>query len=145
MEKRLDSNYTRMLWAILNESWRQNPTKQQLYGHLPPITKTMKIRWTRHAGHCWRSRDTLISDVLLWTPSGWPTRTYIQHLCANTRCSPEDLPEAMDDREGWWERVKDIHADSVTWWGWLSVRIAAQWCYSFLQKFEKAHEKINIL
>ena len=34
-----DSNYTRMLRAILNKSWRQHPTKQQLYCHLPPITK----------------------------------------------------------------------------------------------------------
>ena len=23
---------------------------------------------TKHAGHCWRSRDELISDLLLWTP-----------------------------------------------------------------------------
>ena len=68
-EKKLDGNYTRMLRAILNRSWRQHPTKHQLYGHLPPITKTIKIRRTRHAGHCWRSRDELISDVLLWTPS----------------------------------------------------------------------------
>ena len=40
----------------------------QLYGHLPPIMKTIQVRWTRHAGHCWRSRDELISDVLQWTP-----------------------------------------------------------------------------
>ena len=58
-----------MLWAILNKSWRQHPTKQQLYGHLPPITKIIQIRQTRHTGHCWRSRDNLISDVLLWTPT----------------------------------------------------------------------------
>ena len=57
MEKKLDSNYTRMLQAILNKSWRQHSTKQQLYGHLPPITKTIQVRWTRHAGHCQRSRD----------------------------------------------------------------------------------------
>ena len=69
MEKKLDSNYTRMLRAMLNKSWRQPPTKQQLYDHLPPVTKAIKVRWTRHAGHCWRSRDKLISDVLLWTPS----------------------------------------------------------------------------
>ena len=69
LEKKLDGNYTRMLRAILNKSWRQHRTKQQLYGHLPPITKTIKVRWTRHAGHCWRSRDELIKDVLLWTPS----------------------------------------------------------------------------
>ena len=77
-------------------SWRQYPTKQQLYGHLLPITKTIKIRRTRHAGHCWRSRDELICDVLLWTPihgrakAGRPARTYIQQLCADTGCSPEN-------------------------------------------------------
>ena len=65
MEKKLDGNYTRMLRAILNKSRRQHPTKQQLYGHLPPITKTIKIRRNRHTGHCWRSREELISDVLL--------------------------------------------------------------------------------
>ena len=69
MENMLDGNYTRMLWTILNKSWRQHPIKQQLYGHLPPITKTIKVRWNRHVGHCWRSKDELISDVLLWTPS----------------------------------------------------------------------------
>ena len=68
IEKKLDGNYTRMLRAILNKSWRQHPTKQQLYGHLPPITKTIQVRRTRHAGHCWRSRDKLISDILMWTP-----------------------------------------------------------------------------
>ena len=57
-----------MLRAILNKSRRQHPTRHQLYGHLPPITKTIQVRRTRHAGHCWRSRDELISDVLLWTP-----------------------------------------------------------------------------
>ena len=117
MEKKLDDHYTRMLQAILNKSWKQHPTKQQLYGHLPPITKTIQVRQTRHAGHCWRSRDELISDVLLWIPShghakaGPQARTYIQLLSADMGCSPEDLPEAMDDREGWQERVRDISAD----------------------------------
>ena len=41
LEKKLDGNYTRMLRAILNKSWRQHPTRHQLYGHLPPITKTI--------------------------------------------------------------------------------------------------------
>ena len=50
-------------------SWRQHPTRHQLYGHLPPITKTIQVRQTRHAGHCWRSRDELIRDVLLWNPT----------------------------------------------------------------------------
>ena len=33
LEKKLDGNYTRMLCAILNKSWRQHPTRHQLYGH----------------------------------------------------------------------------------------------------------------
>ena len=68
LEKKQDCNYTRMLWTILNKSWPQHPTTHQLYGNLPPCTKTIQVRRTRHAGHCWRSRDELISDVYLRTP-----------------------------------------------------------------------------
>ena len=113
-----------MLRAILNKSWQQHPTRHQLYGHLPPITKTIQVRRTRYAGHCWRSRDELIRDVLLWIPThgrakaGRPARTYIQQLCEDTGCCPEDLPRAMNDREEWRERVRDIRATSARWWWW---------------------------
>ena len=116
LEKKLDGNYTRMFRAILNKFWRQHPTNYKLYGHLPPITKSIQARRTRHAGHCWRSRDKLISDVLLWTPTygrakaGRPARTYIQQLCEDTGCSPEDLPEAMNDRKSG-KRVSGISVD----------------------------------
>ena len=118
--EKLDGNYTRMLRAILNKSWQQHPTRRQLYGHLPPITKTIQARRTRHAGHCWRSKDEIVSDVLLWTPAygqskaGRPARTFIQQLCDDTGCNPEDLPEAMNDRETWRERVWDIRASRTT-------------------------------
>ena len=46
IEKKLDGNYSRMLPTILNKSWRQSPTKKQLFGHLPSITKTINVRWT---------------------------------------------------------------------------------------------------
>ena len=107
------------LRAILNKSWQRHPTRHQLYGHLPPITKSIQVRRTRHAGHCWRSRDELIRDVLLWIPThgrakaGRPARTYIQQLCEDTGCCPEDLPRAMNDREEWRERVRDIRAAST--------------------------------
>ena len=124
LEKKLDGNYTRMLHAILYKSWWQHPTIHQLYGHLLPITKTIQVRRTRHAGHCWRSRDELIRDVLLWTPihghakARRPARTYILQLCEDTGCCPEDLPRAMNDRKEWRERVRDIRATSTTWWWW---------------------------
>ena len=41
IEKKLEGNSTRMLRAVLNKSWKQHPTKQQLYGHLPPILQTI--------------------------------------------------------------------------------------------------------
>ena len=86
--------------------------------------KTIQVRRTRHAGHCWRSRDELIRDVLLWIPThgrakaGRPARMYIQQLCEDTGCCPEDLPRAMNDREEWRERVRDIRATSTIWWWW---------------------------
>ena len=124
LEKKLDSNYTRMLRAILNKSWQQHPTKHHLYSHLPPIMKTIQVRQARHAGHCWRSNDKLISDILLWNPTygrakaGQPAQTYIQQLCEDTGCSPEDLLEVMNNREKWQERVRDIRASGTTWWWW---------------------------
>ena len=61
-----------------------------------------------------------MNDVLLWTPTygrakaGRPARTYIQQLCEDTGCSPEDLPEAMNAREMWREGVRNILASGTT-------------------------------
>ena len=113
MEKKLDGNYTRMLRAELNQSWRQHPTK------------TIQVRQTRHTGHCWRSKDKLVSDMFQWTPShgrakaGQPARTYIQQLCADTWCSLEDLLGTMDNRNGWRGRVREIRAGCTTWWWYI--------------------------
>ena len=73
--------------------------------------------------------DELVSDVLLWTPTygqakaGRPAWTYIQQLCEDTGCNPEDLPEAMNDREKWRERVRDIRASGTTWWWWWYIHL----------------------
>ena len=90
------------------------------------LYRTETLLWTRHAGHythCWRSRDELISDVLLWTPAygqakaGRPARIYIHKLWEDTGCSLEDLPEAMNNKK-WRERARDIRASGTTWWWW---------------------------
>ncbi len=49
-------------------------------------------------------------DVQEWDDQHEPT--YI--LCEDTGCNPEDLPEAMNDREKWRERVRDIRAGGAT-------------------------------
>ena len=138
----LDANKTfsrRRQTAITKECCEQywtspggnTPQGTNYTGQLPPIMKTVQVRRTRHAGHCWRSRDELKSDVLLCTPTygrakaGWPARTYIQQPCVDTGGSPEDLPEAMNDREKWPERVRDIRASGTTswWWWWHSLNV----------------------
>ena len=150
LEKKLDGNYTRMLRAILNKSLQQHPTRRQLYGHLPPITKTIQARRTKHAGHSWRSKDEIVSDVLLWTPTygqskaGRPARTYIQQLCEDTGCDPEDPPEAMNDRETWRERGSGIsvlaarhdddESENYLTFPWLDIVFAVQKCLIFRKK-----------
>ena len=114
--RQLHKNAASNLEQVLAATPHKTPTIR------PPASyhKTIQVRQTRHAGHCWRSRDELISDVLLWTTTygrakaGQPARTYIQQLCEDTECSPEDLPEAMNDREKWRERVRDIRASGTT-------------------------------
>ena len=85
MEKKLDGNYTRMLRAILNKSWRQHPTKQQLYGHLPPITKTIKIWRTRPVEKKGRAHKWCTPiDPFTWTSKG-RTSSSNQHTAALCR------------------------------------------------------------
>ena len=121
-----DGNYTRMLCAVLN----QYPIKQQLYNHLPPISQNIQVKPTKHAVHCWRSKDKLISNVPLWTLThgranvGWPAKTYMHQHCANIGWSLEDLLGAMYDRDGWWGRGSRNCAVSSIWWWW-------QWWYIF--------------
>ena len=59
LQKKLDRNYTRIRHAVLNRSWKQHPTKQSLYGHLPPI----QGRRGTHAFHCWWSKDEIKNNV----------------------------------------------------------------------------------
>ena len=126
LREKLNENYIRMLWVILNKSWKQHPTEQQLYGHLPPISKTTQVRRIRHAGHCWRGKNEIITNAFLWTFTHGRvsvSRTYLHQLGTDTGSSLEDLPGATDDRVGWAEGVKKIHAVSTTWWWSLLPRI----------------------
>ena len=131
LEKKLDENYTRMLHAILDKPWRRHPTKQQLYGHLFPISQIIWVRRTRHARHCWRSKDELISDIPLWTSTHghtsvvWQAKTYIHQLCANTLYHLEDLARVTDG-----ERVKWICADGTSWWWWWILVSFGFVCFS---------------
>ena len=68
LEKNIDGAYTRMLRAALNKIWQDHTSNNELYGNIPKITITIKEHRMRFSGHCWRSREEMISEVLLWEP-----------------------------------------------------------------------------
>ena len=96
-----------MLHAVLSKSWKLQPTKQQLYGHLPLILPTFQVRWARYVGYCWWSKDKLINNVLLWTPTHghtsvcWPVKTWIHQLSVNTECCRENSRDIEEQNGGW--------------------------------------------
>ena len=73
------------------------------------ISKIIQVRRRRHVEHCWRSKNKLIRNVLLWTPThgcatvGRPKRTYFRQLYGNSGYKLEDLQGALDYRDGWGE------------------------------------------
>ena len=115
---KLGGHCTRMLCAVFNVSWKQHPTKHQLYGH---SHLTNYPRWAKHAGHGWRSKDKLKSNLLQWTSTyghtsiGQLAKICIHPLCVDTGCHLEDLPGVMANRDGWQVRVKGIHAVGLSW------------------------------
>ena len=117
LEKKLDSHYT-MLQAILNKSWRQHPTRHQLYSHLPPIMRTIQVRRSRHAGHCWRSRDKLISGVLPHMAEQKQDDQLGHTYSSSVRIQDVALKTFQRrwtiGRSG--ERVRDTCASGTTWW-----------------------------
>ena len=117
LEKKLDGNYIRTLRGILNKSWWQHPTRHQLYGHLPPITKTIQARRTRHAGraHQWCTP----MDPRIWPSKSRTTSSNI-HTAAMWGYGMQPWrPARGNERVKWRERVRDIRASSTTsWWRW---------------------------
>ena len=112
--KKLDGNCRRMLCAVLKKSWKQHLTKQQMYGHLPPISQTIQERGGRHVGHCLWSKDEFISNALLWTTThghtsvSQPAKTYIHQLCMNAGGRLDHLPRVVLNRDKQLGKVKGI-------------------------------------
>ncbi|KAI8502220.1 hypothetical protein Bbelb_198080 [Branchiostoma belcheri] len=120
LESKLDGTYTRMLRAVLNKSWTHHPSKAELYGTLPPVSATIRERRARFAGHCYRNKRELVSNLLLWAPThghsslGRPHRTYIDQLAEDAGVRAEHLGQLMADRAAWRERVDSVRATRPT-------------------------------
>ena len=44
------------------KSWKQHSKKQQMYGHLPPVSQTIQAKQTSHVGYCCKTKGDLRSD-----------------------------------------------------------------------------------
>ena len=110
-ENNINCAYTRMLRDSLNVSWREHMKNREIYNNIPRITSSIREQRMRFAGHCWRSKNELVSDVLLWTPKhgqrshGRPANTFIDQMVEVTECEVEELINLMDTRDEWKKRV----------------------------------------
>ena len=100
-------------WDHQTKSWQtwyisaQLPTYIYIYIYMEKQGRTHK-------------RCTLM-DPHTWACKSRTTGTNIHSAAVG--CCPEDLSRAMNDREEWRERVRDIHATSATWWWWWYIYI----------------------
>ena len=105
LEKRLDGTFTRLLMRAQNLSWKRHPTKNEIYGTLPPVSDIVKARRVQFAGHCRRAENEIISSVLLWKPSSRNVRgrklSYPDVISRDTGIQRQDLDKTMQDREVW--------------------------------------------
>ena len=119
LEQRLSGTYTRMLQAALNISWAEHPTKERLYGKIPNVITMVRERRMRFAGHCWRHKEEIASDTLLWQPTyrhtavGRPAKTYVDQLQEDSGLEKADLATAMMNRNLWRKQVVEVRACST--------------------------------
>ena len=89
-----------------------HPKKAEIYGELPPISKSVAQKRARFAGHRFRSKDQVISDLLLWRLpcSRWGNRplTYTDTLAMDTGLNLNELAQAMANRTLWHNIVSAI-------------------------------------
>ena len=73
-------------------------------------------RRTQYAGHCYRRKVEVISDLILWDPKrgtakvGRTVKTYRKLLTEETGLQHEDLHKTIDDMVLWRERVNMVQA-----------------------------------
>ena len=104
-----------------------------------PLTSQLKNhpRRTRHKGHCWRSKDELISDILVWTPRhgratvDCPARIYSHQVYAN-------IGVVLKTYREWWMiwtdntyRYIDIYTKKcMKQWSVMFIRRHCKWISS---------------
>ena len=100
--------YAQMLRVVKNVTSGKRITNEVLYTGLPRISTTIRERRNRFRGHCWRSKNEVVSDLVLWEPKhgersiGGQAGAFVDLLEADTAVPRDCLPAAMDD--SWLEK-----------------------------------------
>ncbi len=114
LKQRLDGTYTRLLMRVQNISWREHKTKAEIYGSIPPISTTVAQRRARFAGHCYRAKEQVVSDLICWRlpcPNrGRRPLNYLDMVCNDVSQRVDDITTAMADKGFWKSLVACISA-----------------------------------
>lgn len=68
----------------MNVSWRDCLTNEQLYGNLCLLSDIIKEQRVKFEGDCWRAKNEIVSEVILWEPTqgrasrGQQAKTYMK-------------------------------------------------------------------
>lgn len=112
LQDRLDGTYTRLLMRVQNISWREHKTKMYIYGDIPPVSTIVAQRRARFAGHCFRAKNQVISDVICWRlpcPNrGRRPFNYIDVIARDIQQETEDMPNLMSNKDTWRCAVNSI-------------------------------------
>ena len=110
--RKLDGNYTNMLRRVQNIHWSEHRTLREIYSGIPSISNTLKRRRLCFAGHCYRAKGEVISDVLLWKrplPIRSRKLTYTDMLSRDTGMNVDELGKGNRDR-GQWAKNRRKHS-----------------------------------
>ena len=108
MHKRLDGCYTNMLRKIKNMSWKNHHTLAEIYGNIPKLSSSVAVKRARFAGHCFRAKEEVISDLIFWKKSESRKLTFPEVVARDTGINKDELPTVMKDRDCWREIVLNI-------------------------------------
>ena len=110
-EARLDGCYTRMLRTVKNISWKSNMSNDLLYGNLHKVSKVIRSRRLKLAGHCYRDKSSPVHKLITWTPKhgstklGRPPLSFVDTMMRDTGTeTTTELETLMADRVQWRRR-----------------------------------------
>ena len=92
--------------VVKNANWWQSITKKVIYAGLPRISTTIGERRLRFSGHCWRSTNEVVSDLVSCEPKhgkrsvGGQARTFV----GGGHRGLQRLLAGSDGRQGWQEK-----------------------------------------